>query len=472
MDLFARTAEKDQRGQPLAERMRPTTLAEYVGQSHLLGPGKLLARVIANRELPSLVLWGPPGTGKTTLARLLAREIGADMVSLSAVSAGVKELRDAVAEASHRRDERGRKTILFVDEIHRFNKAQQDALLPHVEHGTVTLIGATTENPSFEVNAALLSRTRVLVLRALEESDLRQLIDRALADRTRGLGAASVTMSEAIRDQLAHEAHGDARRALSVLEAAAAVAVADASGVRAIGPTELSEALQQKTLLYDKGGDEHYGVVSAFIKSLRGTDPDAAVYWMARMLEAGEDPIFVLRRMVIFAAEDVGLADPQALGVANAALEAFRLVGMPEGVLPMTQAALYLATAPKSNTALTTWSAAKKDVEAEGALPVPLHLRNAPTGLAKSLGHGAGYQYPHDFEGHYVVERYLPEKLAHRRYYTPSASGAEKARGERLAALRGKSTERGGENQGGDESGAGGKGPGGASEKGKGEPPF
>jgi putative ATPase len=434
--------------------------------------------VLDAKELPSLILWGPPGTGKTTLGRLLAAEVGADFVALSAVMAGVKDLREAIGEAARRRDQRGTRTVLFVDEIHRFNKAQQDALLPHVEAGTVTLVGATTENPSFEVNAALLSRTKVVVLHALGEAPLRELIDRALADRERGLGALPLDMADDVRDLLAREARGDARRALATLEAAAAVAgagapavsttaaVLDASGVAACDPlaggvddaavaaregsvatapnegrrvidrAAVEEALQRRTLLYDKAGDEHYGVVSAFIKSMRGSDPDASVYWMARMLEAGEDPLFVLRRMVIFAAEDVGLADPQALSVATAALDAFRFVGLPEGVLPLTQAVVYLATAPKSNTALTTYAAAKADVDARGALSVPAHIRNATTQLGKGLGWGAGYQYPHDHPGHHVATRYLPDELHGRRYYQPSAEGREKEIAERLRTLR------------------------------------
>jgi putative ATPase len=436
VDLFARAASKDRRGQPLAERMRPESLAEYVGQEHLLGPGRWLRRAIESRGLTSLILWGPPGTGKTTLGRLLAAEIGAAFVALSAVMSGVKEVREAVAEAGVRRDTRGERTLLFIDEIHRFNKAQQDALLPHVEAGTVILVGATTENPSFEVNAPLLSRAKVLVLKPLPEVDLRAIIDRALADSARGLGRENVECPPEIRDQLAREARGDARRALSTLESAAATAQVGEDGFRRIDARAVEEALQRKTLVYDKAGDEHYAVVSAFIKSMRGSDPDAAVYWMARMLEAGEDPLFVLRRMVIFAAEDIGNADPNALRVAMAATDAVRFVGLPEGYLPMSQAAIYLAVAPKSNTSLTTYVAAKRDVEEHGALPVPPHLRNASTALGKSLGFGQGYQYPHNFEGHYVVENYLPEALRGRRYYEPSQSGRERDIAAYLANLR------------------------------------
>src|ERR1017187_8926151 len=409
VDLFARAADKDRRGQPLAERMRPTSLAEYVGQEHLLGPGRWLRRGIDGQAMTSLILWGPPGTGKTTLGRLLAAETKAGFVALSAVMSGVKEVREAVAEAAQRRNLRGERTLLFIDEIHRFNKAQQDALLPHVEAGTVILVGATTENPSFEVNAPLLSRAKVLVLRPLAEDSLRAIIDRALADVHRGRGLLPIDCPDGIRDELAREARGDARRALSALESAADIAQA---------------------------GDEHFMVVSAFIKSMRGSDPDAAVYWMARMLEAGEEPLFILRRMVIFAAEDIGNADPNALRVAMAATDAVRFVGLPEGYLPMSQAAIYLAVAPKSNTALTTYAAAKRDVEEFGALPVPTHLRNASSALGKSLGFGQGYQYPHNVEGHYVVEDYLPEELRGRRYYEPSKSGRERDIGEYLAALR------------------------------------
>jgi len=429
MDLFQHSADKRRVGQPLAERMRPQSLGELVGQEHLLAPGKLLGNLAAGRPLPSLILWGPPGSGKTTLARLLGEALRADLVALSAVNAGVKEVREVVAEAAKRRDQFGHRTLLFIDEVHRFSRTQQDALLPHVEAGTVTLIGATTENPSFGVVAALLSRCRVVRLEPLAEEHLLQLARRAVADRERGLGATGVAVPEAVLAQVIERAAGDARRMYGVLETAAALA-GDGGTVTL---AHVDEASQQKTLLYDRSGDEHYGVVSAFIKSMRGSDPDAAVYWMTRMLEAGEDPRFVLRRMVIFASEDVGNADPQALPLAVAALQAYELCGLPEAVLPMTQTAVYLATAPKSNTALTTYSAARKAVRERGALPVPRHLRNASTALQRAEGYGEGYKYPHDFDGHYVPEDYLPDELAGSRFYQPTRSGAEATIADRLA---------------------------------------
>lgn len=428
MDLFSHSAREGRIGQPLAERMRPRSLEEVVGQGHLLGPDRLLSRAAAAGELPSIILWGPPGTGKTTLARILATRIGALFEPLSAVMSGVRELRAAVARASEQLSAFRKKTLLFIDEIHRFSRAQQDALLPHVEAGTVIFVGATTENPSFEVVAPLLSRCRVLRLEPLSEGDLRVLVDRALGDSERGLGRAGLTFAGDAVDACIAVAAGDARRLFGILEAAAAIAGQGGHVTRAV----IDEAAQQRTLLYDRAGDEHYGVVSAFIKSLRGSDPDAAVYWMARMLEAGEDPRFVIRRLVIFASEDIGNADPQALSVATSALAAFELVGLPEGVLPLTQAAIYLACAPKSNSVLTTYAAARRAVSDGGALPVPDKLRNAPTALAKKLGHGRGYKYPHNFEGHYVAETYLPDKLAGARFYRPSSSGDEVEMGRRL----------------------------------------
>jgi len=437
-DLFTHQARKAHRGEPLAERVRPTSLDQVAGQAHLLGPGKLLRRVIQSDRIPSMVLWGPPGSGKTILARVIATTTGARFRTLSAVGSGVKELRQIMAEAAEQRDLYGKRTILFIDEIHRYNKAQQDALLPQVEAGTVVLMGATTENPSFEVISALLSRCRVVTLEPLSEDDLVAVLERALA-RDPALAKQGISVPPTLLRAMAAAAHGDARRALTTLEVAASLTPDQGE----VGPEEVAQATQGKTLLYDRAGDEHYNVISAFIKSLRGSDPDAALYWMVRMLEAGEDPIFVLRRMVIFASEDVGNADPEALRVAVAALDAVRLVGLPEGTLPMTQAATYLASAPKSNAVLTAYTRARKDVLERGALPVPLHLRNAPTSLMKALGHGKAYKYPHNFEGHYVAERYLPEALAGRRYYEPSDSGAEAEIRRRLARWRGEAGEGG-----------------------------
>ena len=430
-DLFSAGAARERRrSAPLAERMRPATLDEVVGQEHLLGPGRILRQMVEGGGAHSLILWGPPGTGKTTLAHLLAGAANLEFVAFSAVLSGVKELRQIVDEARDRQALHGRGTILFVDEIHRFNKAQQDAFLPHVEDGTIVLIGATTENPSFEVIAPLLSRTRVLVLEPLAPAQIARVLDRALDDRERGLGAAGLTLPADTREFLAARAHGDARVALGALEVAASLA--RQRGEHALTLTLVEEALQQKALLYDKGGDEHYNVVSAFIKSLRASDPDAAVYWLMRMLEAGEDPLFVARRMVIFAAEDVGNADPQALQVAVAAKDAFHFVGMPEGRIPLAQAATYLATAPKSNASYRAMLAATAAVKEHGALPVPLALRNAPTPLMKGLGYGGGYRYPHDYEGGVVDQQCLPDALADARFYEPSERGAESAIGARM----------------------------------------
>ena len=389
---------------PLATRMRPKSFEDLVGQREVVD---VLRQLTRSGHLPSIVLWGPPGSGKTTLAGLLATETRARMVALSAVTAGVADLRKVVAEAKvHRRA--GMRTVLFVDEIHRFNKAQQDAILPHVEEGTVTLIGATTENPSFEVIAPLLSRSRVFRLEQLDRDELKQVVERGLQE----LGAA---MEHEAMEDLLETARGDARVALNGLEAAAALA-----GEARIGVDHVERAMQQRHLLYDRAGDQHYDILSALIKSVRGSDPDAAVYWMARMLEAGEDPLFVARRLVILAAEDVGLADPQALALAVAAQQAAHFVGMPEAILPLTEAALYLALAPKSNSALTSYGAARELIEETGNEPVPKHLRNAPTGLMKSMGYGSGYRYAHDFEGGVADQVHMPENLKGRKVYRPS----------------------------------------------------
>jgi putative ATPase len=416
---------------PLAERMRPQTLDTYFGQEHLLGEGKLLRMMIDSDRLSSLIFWGPPGSGKTTLARVIANATRAHFIFFSAILSGIKEIREIVREAQDQWNFRGQKTILFVDEIHRFNKSQQDAFLPHVEKGLFTIIGATTENPSFEVIAPLLSRCKVLVLKPLDSGALVKILKAAVADEEHGLGKEGLTISDAALDAIAGYADGDARVALNTLETAVRLIAG-----RNIDLAAVQEALQQKPLLYDKGGEEHYNVISAFIKSLRGSDPDAALYWVARMLEAGEDPLFILRRMTIMAAEDIGNADPRALQIAVSALQAFQFVGMPEGRIIIGQAVTYLATAPKSNASYLGIDAALAEVRSSGALPVPLHIRNAPTKLMKELGYHAGYRYDHDYENAHSGQEFLPDKLRGRKYYTPGGHGYEKTIRERLEYLR------------------------------------
>jgi putative ATPase len=425
---------------PLADRMRPATLADFVGQEELLGEGKFLSSVLSARPLPSLIFWGPPGSGKTTLARILAAETKAVFLPYSAVLSGIKEIREALAELKRTRSLEGpgvsRPAILFIDEIHRFNKAQQDALLPFVEDGTVTLFGTTTENPSFEIRNALLSRCRVLVLSPLLPSHLERIVARALTDSVRGLGKPESFLAPDALQHIVAVADGDARVALNALEAA--VAIAEHKGFPAVDLGTAEEALRKKGLLYDKDGEEHYNLISALHKSLRGSDPDAALYWLARMLAAGEDPLYVARRMIRFASEDVGNAAPGALQMTVAAAETYERLGSPEGELALAQAAVYLATAPKSNRVYTAWQRATRDAETGGSQPVPLHLRNAPTRMMKELGYGKEYKYPHDFADAFVPENYFPETLGRRKYYEPSEAGHEKLISERLRAWWGK----------------------------------
>jgi putative ATPase len=417
---------------PLADRMRPRTLSEFVGQETLLGEGRFLSSVLAARPLPSLIFWGPPGSGKTTLARIIAVETNALFLPFSAVLSGIKEIRDALAELKRLRGSPERPAILFIDEIHRFNKAQQDALLPYVEDGTVTLFGTTTENPSFEIRGPLLSRCRVLVLEPLSPGEVETIARRALSDPARGLGKPEAFVAgEALR-HLATIADGDARVVLNALESA--VAIAEHKGLPRLDLATAEEALRRKALLYDKDGEEHYNLISAFHKSLRGSDPDASLYWLARMLAAGENPLYIARRMIRFASEDVGNAAPGALQLAVAASEAYRMLGSPEGELALAQTAVYLATAPKSNRIYTAFGRAMKDARTEGSRPVPLHLRNAPTRLMKDLGYGKEYRYPHDFADAFIPDEYFPEGMDRRVYYEPSEAGHEKVIAERLKA--------------------------------------
>jgi putative ATPase len=424
--------------QPLAERMRPRTLDEFLGQEKLLGPGKALRVQIENDDLGSMILWGPPGCGKTTLARLIARLTRAEFVSFSAVLAGIKEIKEVMAVAE-RQARSGHRTIVFVDEVHRFNKAQQDAFLPHVEAGHILFIGATTENPSFEVIAPLLSRTKVYVLEPLTTPQIAELLRRALADTERGLGKENAQASDEVLFRMASFANGDARAGYNTLELAVRSARADAAGRRVLTKELLEDVLQRKLLRYDKTGEEHYNLISALHKSVRNSDPDAALYWLARMIESGEDPLFLARRMVRMASEDIGLAEPGALAVTLAAKEAFDFLGAPEGHLALAQAAVYLSLAPKSNALYTGYGAVMEDVRQTEAEPVPLHLRNAPTGLMKDLGYGEGYKYAHNFEEKVTDMTCLPDNLRGRRYFKPTDQGFEqrlRARLEEIGKIR------------------------------------
>ena len=433
MPLFDLPEEKAMpQSMPLAARMRPQTLDQFVGQEHLVAEGRVFRKCIEADQLPSMVLWGPPGSGKTTLAHIIASVTRAQFSPLSAVSAGVADLRRVMGEAGKRLKLSGQRTILFVDEIHRFNKAQQDAVLPFVENGTVTFIGATTENPSFEVIAPLLSRSRVFRLNPLSDDQVRLIVEAAIKDEERGLGKLHIGLNEEALRHLVAMSDGDARVALNALEMATSATSPDAEGVRSIDLPAIEEALQHRALLYDKTGDQHYDVISALHKSLRGSDPDASLYWLGRMLEAGEDPLYIARRLVRFASEDVGVADPQALVIAIAAQQAVHFVGFPEGNLALAEAVVYLAAAPKSNSLYKAYSRVRQDIQEGRNEPVPLHLRNPVTGLMRRMGYGKGYEYAHDHPGHFVKQQNLPPSLRGKRYYIPGDQGYEKEIADRL----------------------------------------
>ena len=433
MTLFEhRARDQISREAPLAARMRPRSFDEFLGQEHVVGPGRVLRKSIEADQLPSIVLWGPPGSGKTTLAHLIATLTKSHFSPVSAVGSGVADLRKVVKEAQDRLGMNGQRSALFIDEIHRFNKAQQDVILPHVENGTVVLIGATTENPSFEVIAPLLSRSRVFALSQLTEEQVVDIVRRAMADEERGLASLHPEVDDEAMGALVTLSNGDARIALNALEMATLATDPDESGARVITSATVEDAMQKRSQLYDKAGDQHYDTISAFIKCLRGSDPDAAIYWLARMIEAGEDPLFIARRLVILAAEDVGMADPQALSVAVAAQQAVHFVGMPEGRIPLAEATVYLATAPKSNSAYAAIDKALDDVRSTKIEAVPLHLRNATTGLMRDMGYGKGCKYSHDYDEHFAPMENLPESLKGRRYYEPGDQGYETEAAERL----------------------------------------
>ena len=433
MDLFDfKDNETKRKGVPLADRMRPNTLEEFEGQEHLVGEDKILRRAISKDEIQSIILWGPPGTGKTTLAHIIAHLTKSTFVSFSAVVSNIKEVREVVKKAAEQKKFHNKKTILFVDEIHRFNKAQQDAFLPHVEKGTIILIGATTENPSFEVVSPLLSRSKVFVLNPLTDENILAILNRAIADKEQGLASLSPRVDPDALRFIAQMSGGDARTALNTLELAVLTTSPTKDGVREVSLKIAEEAMQKKALLYDKDGEEHYNLISALHKSLRDSDPDGALYWLARMLEAGEDPLYLARRMVRFASEDIGNADPMALQVALSAMEAFHFIGSPEGELALAQAALYLATAPKSNRVYTAYLKVLEDIDKTGALPVPLHIRNAPTTLMRNLGYGKGYKYAHQFPDAVVDQNHLPKPLEGKTYYHPTDRGFEEVIKKRM----------------------------------------
>ena len=427
MPFFDLPEEKDlPQNMPLAARMRPQTFAEFVGQEHLVAEGRVFRKCIEADQIPSMIFWGPPGSGKTTLAHIIASITRSQFSPLSAVSAGVADLRRVIGEAKKRLKLSGQRTLLFIDEIHRFNKAQQDAILPFVENGTVTFIGATTENPSFEVISPLLSRCRVFRLNLLSDEEVRLIVERAIKDEERGLGKSQISISAEALGHVVTVSNGDARVALNALEMAAFATLPDGDGRRSIDLSAIEEALQHRALLYDKSGDQHYDLISALHKSLRGSDPDAALYWLGRMLEAGEDPLYIVRRLVRFASEDVGVADPQALVIAVAAQQAVHFVGLPEGNLALAEAVVYLAVAPKSNSLYRAYSRVQQDIQHGRNEPVPLHLRNPVTGLMRQIGYGKGYEYAHDHPDHFVRQQNLPSSLQGKRYYIPSDQGYEK----------------------------------------------
>jgi putative ATPase len=433
MDMFEQQFEKDRlKEAPLAARMRPAGFDEFVGQEHIIGKGRVLRKAIESGNLPSIILWGPPGSGKTTLAYIIASTTDSHFSPVSAVSAGVADLRRIIEEAKERRRMNRQRTILFIDEIHRFNKAQQDAILPFVEDGTITLIGATTENPSFEVISPLLSRCQIFTLKPLTDDEIKVIIFRAQKDRLRGLGALKVELAEDALSHLITMSNNDARVALNILEMAALATPPDADGRRHISLDTIEDTIQQRALTYDKGGEQHFDTISALHKTMRGSDPDAALYWLARMLEAGEDPLYIARRLVRFASEDVGMADPQALVVAMAAQQAVHFIGMPEGNLALAEAVVYLSTAPKSNSLYQAYTKVQEEVKQGTSESVPLHLRNPLTSLMKDIGYGKGYKYAHDYPGHFVRQQNLPDSLQGKQFYIPGEHGYEKQVSERL----------------------------------------